>query len=89
MKNIVSLQDDLETQALLRIAVVCNVPIACNRASADFMFCPFLMSREYTRTLPSYEEYMRRRIAASDSPEPQGVSEQSPFAQTRVPSLPV
>ena len=45
---------DPDVKALLRIAVVWNVPVACNRASADFMFSSPLMSEEYTRLFPDY-----------------------------------
>ena len=38
---------DVDVKALLRIAVVCNVPIACNRATADFVLSSPLMSTEY------------------------------------------
>lgn len=40
---------DVDVKALLRIAVVYNVPIACNRASADFLLSSPLMSRPYPR----------------------------------------
>ncbi len=40
---------DVDVKALLRIAVVYNIPIACNRASADFMVSSSLMSLEYER----------------------------------------
>jgi methylglyoxal synthase len=50
-------------KALLRIAVVWNVPVACNRASADFMFSSPLMTQEYRRRLPDYEVYREREIA--------------------------
>lgn len=45
---------DPDVKALLRIAVVWNVPVACNRASADFMFSSPLMSGEYMRLFPDY-----------------------------------
>jgi methylglyoxal synthase len=54
---------DPDVKALLRIAVVWNVPIACNRASADFMFSSPLMTQEYRRRLPDYEVYREREIA--------------------------
>ena len=44
---------DVDVKALLRIAVVYNVPIACNRASADFMLSSPLMEREYERLVNS------------------------------------
>jgi methylglyoxal synthase len=40
---------DVDVKALLRIAVVYNIPIACNRASADFMLSSPLMREEYER----------------------------------------
>lgn len=56
------LPHDPDVKALLRIAVVWNVPIACNRASADFMFSSPLMDREYQRILPDYDGYVDRRV---------------------------
>src|SRR5574342_261439 len=53
---------DPDVKALLRIAVVWNIPIACNRASADFMISSPLMSGEYDRLVPDYEYYRGRRI---------------------------
>ena len=53
---------DPDVKALLRIAVVWNIPIACNRASADFIFASRLMSEEYQRKLPDYELYRQREI---------------------------
>jgi methylglyoxal synthase len=51
---------DPDVKALLRIAVVWNIPVACNRASADFMISSSLMSEEYERYVPDYEAYSRR-----------------------------
>lgn len=51
---------DPDVKALLRVAVVWNIPVACNRASADFMISSPLMSAEYTRLLPDYEDYHDR-----------------------------
>ena len=38
---------DVDVKALLRIAVVYNVPIACNRATADFVLSSPLLGQEY------------------------------------------
>lgn len=40
---------DVDVKALLRIAVLYDVPIACNRASADFMLSSPLMVSAYAR----------------------------------------
>ena len=53
---------DSDVRALLRIAVVWNIPVACNRASADFMISSPLMSSAYKRHLPDYEGYTGRII---------------------------
>ncbi len=47
---------DPDVKALLRVAVVWNIPVACNRASADFMISSSLMSGEYRRFLPDYRD---------------------------------
>ena len=51
---------DPDVKALLRIAIVWNIPVACNRASADLMVSSPLMSSEYVRHVPNYEEYINR-----------------------------
>jgi methylglyoxal synthase len=53
---------DPDVKALLRMAVVWNIPIACNRASADFMISSPLMDGEYDRLVPDYEAYRTRKI---------------------------
>jgi methylglyoxal synthase len=58
---------DPDVKALLRMAVVWNIPIACNRASADFMISSPLMEGEYYRLVPDYDEYRKRRIDLSES----------------------
>jgi methylglyoxal synthase len=50
---------DTDVKALLRIAVVWNIPIACNRASADFMISSPLMMEDYRRLVPDYEQHGR------------------------------
>lgn len=53
---------DPDVKALLRVAVVWNIPIACNRASADFMISSPLMDGEYDRLVPDYDEYRNRKL---------------------------
>ena len=57
---------DPDVKALLRMAVVWNIPIACNRASADFMISSPLMDAEYDRLVADYSEYRARSINLDD-----------------------
>jgi methylglyoxal synthase len=54
---------DTDVKALLRIAVVWNIPVACNRASADFIISSQLMSEPYERIVPDYQGYVDGRDA--------------------------
>ena len=53
---------DPDVKALLRIAVVWNIPVACNRASADFMISSPLMTSDYERQSPDYDAYVHRQL---------------------------
>ncbi len=55
-----SMPHDPDVKALLRLATVWNIPIALNRASADFLISSPLMAEEYPRRLPDYEAYNQR-----------------------------
>ena len=52
---------DPDVKALLRLAVLWNIPIATNRASADFIFSSPLMTEDYSRVVPDYAAYQKRR----------------------------
>jgi len=58
---------DPDVKALLRMAAVWNIPIACNRASADFMISSPLMDGEYDRLVPDYDGYRNRKITGNDA----------------------
>jgi methylglyoxal synthase len=45
------LPHDPDVKALLRMAVLWNIPVACDKASADFMITSPLMDEEYQRVL--------------------------------------
>ena len=47
---------DPDVKALLRIAVVWNIPVACNRASADFLISSPLMNEVYPRKVIDYSK---------------------------------
>ena len=53
---------DVDVKALLRIAVLYNVPTACNRATADFMISSSLIGQSYTPVTKDYEAYIRRDV---------------------------
>jgi methylglyoxal synthase len=53
---------DVDVKALLRIAVLYNVPIACNRSTADFIISSSLIDQEYTPVTKNYESYIKRDV---------------------------
>jgi methylglyoxal synthase len=55
---------DPDVKALLRIAIVWNIPVACDRASADFMISSPLMESAYERAVPDYAVHVGRTIDA-------------------------
>ncbi|MCG7497793.1 methylglyoxal synthase [Vibrio sp. Of7-15] len=53
---------DPDVKALLRIAAVWNVPVATNRASANFMVNSPMLSKETEIEIPDYDAYLAERI---------------------------
>lgn len=58
---------DPDVKALLRIAVVWNIPIACNRASADFLISSPLMTSDYVPQTPDYGAYIDRFVESDEA----------------------
>ena len=56
---------DTDVKSLLRIAVVWNIPVACDRASADFMISSPLMTGSYERRVPDYTAHNDREIPSA------------------------
>jgi methylglyoxal synthase len=55
---------DPDIKALLRLAVTWNIPFACDRATADFLFTSPLMHEEYTCKIPDYSSYIKRNLGS-------------------------
>lgn len=72
---------DPDVKALLRLAVVWNIPAACNRATADYMISSPLMSSDYERQVPTFEGYLSRLIPAV--PEPSAPEAKEPPADAK------
>jgi methylglyoxal synthase len=53
---------DPDIKALLRVAVTWNIPIACDRATADFILTSPLMHEDYETHLPDYSSYTNRKL---------------------------
>jgi methylglyoxal synthase len=69
---------DADVKALLRVIVVWNVPVACNRASADFIISSPLMSTGYERLVPDYSRHgARLAVNTRSRPSPECVVESS------------
>ena len=53
---------DPDIKALLRIAVTWNIPIACDRATADFILTSPLMQEVYEPVIEDYSIYINRKL---------------------------
>ncbi len=57
---------DTDVKALMRIAEVYDIPIAINKASADFMIRSVLMDEEYDHSVINFKENIRHRAESME-----------------------
>jgi len=53
---------DVDVKALLRIAVLYNIPTACNRSTADFLISSPLLGKEYSPVIRDHSNYLNRNV---------------------------
>jgi methylglyoxal synthase len=53
---------DVDVKALLRIAVLYNIPMACNRATADFIISSTILEKAYEPVVKDFSSYIQRAI---------------------------
>ncbi len=53
---------DPDVKALLRLATVWNIPVATNRATADFIIHSPLFARQLEIQIPDYQRYLQQRL---------------------------
>lgn len=53
---------DSDVKALLRLGVTWNILLACDSATADFIFTSPLMHQTYQTILPNYTQYLNRNV---------------------------
>lgn len=53
---------DVDIRALLRIAVLYNIPTACDRSTADFVISSPLIKQKYTPIRRDYSSYLMRSV---------------------------
>jgi methylglyoxal synthase len=53
---------DVDVKALLRMSVLYNLPVACNRSTADFLISSTLFDEEYEPILKDYTKYIERAV---------------------------
>jgi methylglyoxal synthase len=53
---------DVDVKALLRMSVLYNIPVACNRSTADFLISSSLFFKAYEPILKDYTKYLKRTI---------------------------
>lgn len=58
---------DPDVKALIRLATLWNIPVACNRATADFIVSSPLLQTQYTRRILGFEDYLNRFNAKNNA----------------------
>lgn len=53
---------DVDIKALLRIAVLYNIPTASNRSTADFIISSPLLTEPYQPKIKNYSDYLTRKV---------------------------
>jgi len=53
---------DSDVKALLRLCVAWNIPMACDRSTADFLLTSPFMHEAYNAIIPDYGQYLSRKI---------------------------
>jgi methylglyoxal synthase len=53
---------DSDVKALLRLGVACNILLACDRSTADFILTSPLMHQDYDIQIPDYNHYLNRKV---------------------------
>ena len=54
---------DTDIKALSRLAQLYNIPMACNRSTADYIISsPLFSDSNYERKRPSFDDYVNRKI---------------------------
>jgi methylglyoxal synthase len=57
---------DSDVKALLRLCVAWNIPMACDRSTADFLMTSPFMNEEYETTIPDYTKYLTRNVKENE-----------------------
>jgi methylglyoxal synthase len=53
---------DVDVKALLRIAVLYNIPMACNRSTADFLISSTILNKAYEPVVKDFSTYIQRNL---------------------------
>jgi len=53
---------DVDVKALLRIAVLYNIPMACNRSTADFLISSTILNKPYDPVVKDFSSYTQRSL---------------------------